>query len=256
VVQFLGSTSDVALGFTPVLPTNPAWTTTAGGVTTGLPASSWTDGAGNTYYNAEHFVAPSNAANVTITATVAGHTLKEKFKVFEPSGVDTNHTYKVYDYTNAPYLLWGQGHSGAGMYIRVYVAPTDVSFYRLQGIEVGENATNITGYYTNYMSLPDYSSNLSHIGQGANNPFQINPDNSWQHDANYDWDHCEWGNYDPPPAWSAGGFTWNIPGAWSIGGSIWHTNMSSWSQVFTLQSDGTMKIQKFGFTVTRGTNAP
>ena len=251
----LGVGEEVKFGFTPPFSWTVDWSASGGGLSD-YPV--WNDAAGETVANGTWFTAPSNAANVTVTASFFGvdGSLKTKFKVFEPTGYDTNRTYKVYDYTNAPYLLWGQGHSGAGMYIRVYVAPTGVSFYRLQGMEVGENATNITGYYTNYMSLPDYPSNLSHIGQGANDPFQINPDNSWQHVANYDWDHCEWGNYDPPPAWSAGSFTWIIPGAWSIGGSIWHTNMEYWSQLFTLQSDGTMTIQKFGQSVTRNPNSP
>jgi len=186
----------------------------------------------------------------------------ELFKVFEPSGIATN-TYKVYDYTNAPWLFWGQGHSGAGMYIRVYVAPTDVSFYKAHCMEVGEDATGVWGYYTNN---PPWTTNiLSHKGStGAgkgDDPFGINPDNSWQNNGTgtYDWDRCTMGNPDPispNPQWSSGGYTWNIPGAWTVDGNTWHTNMGSWSQTFTMQGDGTVTIQKFNQTVTRNPSSP
>ena len=125
----------------------------------------WTDAAGEAVSNGIGFTAPSNAANVTVTASFFGvnESLKTKFKVFEPSGIDTNHTYKVYDYTNASTapFLFGQGNSGAGMYIRVYVAPTYVSFYQVTMEEVGEDATNVTGYYTNSIWTTDI---LSHRG--------------------------------------------------------------------------------------------
>ena len=217
-------------------------------------AASWSKTAGFLDYSSgfEEFEALDTAQTATVTVTAEGVTLPPvTFNVLEPSGIATN-TYKVNEYTNYFHV----GNSGAGMYIRVYIAPTDVSFYRVQCMEVGEDATNITGYYTNYMSLPGYPSNLSHIGQGANDPFQINTDNSWEHTPSRDWDNAWWQNLTPPPSWSAGGFIWNIPGAWTVDGSTWHTNMTPWSQVFTNQADGTMTIQKFGLSVTRNPSSP
>jgi hypothetical protein len=253
----LGVGEEVRFGFTPAFAWPPVqWSASAGGLSS-YPY--WRDAAGEWVTNGTGFTAPSNAANVTVTASFFGvdGSLKTKFKVFEPAGIDMNHTYKVNEYAN----FFHVGNSGAGMYIRVYVAPTDVSFYKMQCMEVGEDATNVWGYYTN--NPPWTTDILSHRGSTApidpsdgkhhgkgDDPFQISPDNSW--DPN--WDNCSWDNGGPP--WSAGGFTWNIPGAWTVDGSTWHTNMTPWSQVFSLQADGTMTIQKFGLTVTRSPSAP
>jgi hypothetical protein len=259
----LGVGEEVKFGFTPAVTWTINWTASNGGLS---DYPSWTDAAGENIYNGTWFTAPSNAANATVTATVegTGESLKVPFNVVEPSGIDPVHTYIVNAYTNPPDEGFNPGVSGAGMYIRVYVAPTDVSFYKVQCMEVGEDATNVWGYYTNYPTY-DPSGNLSHKGITApiypdgkhhgkgDDPFQIGSDNSW--DTN--WDNCSMENYDqvsPHPSWSSGGFTWNIPGAWTVDGSTWHTNMTPWSQVFTNQSNGTMTIQKFGHTVTRNTN--
>ncbi len=240
----LGAGEYVSCRFEPGnFPTNAVWTTTAGGLDTTVGNSVW-------------YTAPSNAANATVTATVAGTAkFKIKFEVREPSGVDNAHTYKVYEYTN----FFGQGVSGAGMYLRVYVAPTDVSFYRVECLEVEEDATDVTGYYTN--NPPWTTTHLSHIGQGANDWLQINCDNSWEYNWTWtrDWDRAWWRNFDPssPPylSWAAGSFTWNIPGAWRIPGGPSYTNMF-WDQEFMLEANGTMKIEKFGKTVTRHPSSP
>ena len=254
----LGVGEEVILGFKPEgVTTSVTWKTSAGGMAN-YEHNYW-DITDQQVFNLKEFTAPSNAANVTITTMVAGQTLKEKFKVFEPSGIATN-TYKEDE------LTIGYGHSGAGMDIRVYVAPTNVSFYRVTMEEVGEDATSVWGYYTNN---PPYTTNwLSHKGSTTQNghgkgddPFQIFADNSWQHGADIlAWDRAKCLNIDPNPPncplWSSGGFIWNIPGAWTVDGSTWHTNMIPWSQVFTIQPDGTMTIQKFGLTVTRSPSSP
>ena len=252
----LGVGEEVWLGFfpeywsfSPAVPVNPTWTTTAGGLMAGLPPSgqtSWPDGAGNTYYNAEDFVAPSNAANVTIIATVAGQTLKEKFKVFEPSGVDTIHTYiKATNhigtgYPDAPYEF-ASGRAGAEMLVNLYIAPTSVSFYRVQILEVGLDATNVTGYFTNYPA--------EYLVHEPNTNFTfLLADNSWQ-------DKCwEGPEQPPPPAWSSGSYKWIIPAKWSLSPSTVTNSMTGWDQVFTIDSNGTVKITKYGKWVQRTTS--
>jgi hypothetical protein len=237
------------MGFTPAVPTNVAWTTTAGGVTTGVPPNGqtwWTDAAGTTYYNAEHFVAPSNAANATVTATVAGQSLKTKFKVFEPGGVDTNHTYIIATnhigngYPDAPYEF-ASGKAGAEMQVNLFIAPTFVSFYRVQILEVGLAATNVTGYFTNYPA-----NDLVH--KPNPNFTLLEADNSWP-------DKCwEGPEQDPPPAWSSGSYTWIIPAKWSLLPSTVTNSMTGWNQVFTIDSNGTEKITKYGKWVQRTTS--
>ena len=259
----VGVGEEVALGFHPVMPTNVTWTATAGGVDTNV--TSWTDSAGEPVGNPCTFTAPSNApsgnATATVTATAGGQSLQVPFTVKEPGGVDYVHTYIVS--TNG----YPTNQAAAFMHLRVYVAPTDVSFYRVMGIEVGEDATNVWGYFANtgYPNYFDPSGNLSHKGNGADKPFQINPDNSWQHDESnpnggYNWDNAYEGTdgKDTPP-WgyggiNGGGYTWNIPGAWFIPGCNTNSMNSQWQQVVTLDVSGTIKITKFNLWVQRTTN--
>ena len=133
------------------------------------------------------------------------------------------------------------------MHLDVFVNPTDVSFYRVQGIEVGEDATSVWGYFTNFSTA-----DLSHKNNGADVPFQIQEDNQWQEP----WDNAYEGdnNVDPPPWTGGGGYTWNIPGAWFIPGSSTNSMQSQWQQIITLNSTGTMTITKFGHWVQRTTN--
>ena len=197
------------------------------------------------------FTAPSNAANVTVSVTVKGQTLKEKFKVFEPSGY-ASETYVVglYSFPTNPLT------AGAGMELRVYMKPTNVSFYRVWMEEVGEDATGVDGYFENN---PPFTVNmLSHKGSTGSGkgdtPFKLNWDNSWDHG---------WDNAFTPPLpdpwptvptlhWAIGEFTWNIPWRWWVEGSV-ETNLvnSGWQQKFEMDEFGTVTITKFGRYVTR-----
>ena len=54
----------------------------------------------------------------------------------------------------------------------------------------------------------------------------------------------------PRPWFPGGGFKWRIPALWKVGDGP--TNALGWSdQVFRLEADGTMTVQKFGHSVTR-----
>ena len=245
----LGVGEYVNCGFEPGnFPTNAVWTTSSGSLDTSVENWVW-------------YTAPSNAGSATLTVDVAGTAkFKIKFKIKEPSEIDEARTYKVAEYTN---YFYGPGISGAGIYLRVYVAPTDVSFYRVECIEVGEHATDVEGYYDlYYKQKPEWPTNLSHITRGADKWFEINADNSWQHnglDDGFDWDRAFWGRDGQVTGggWSPGGkFTWNIPGKWRIAGTGTGTEFSSWKQKCVLGSDGTMTITKFGKTVTRHPSSP
>jgi hypothetical protein len=111
-------------------------------------------------------------------------------------------------------------------------------------MEVGEPATNITGYFT-FITPP------SHIGSGADQwTPPVNEDNSLPYG-----DECSLG--DPggcPSPWSSGGFMWNIPARWRVGDDGKTNSMTGWNQVFSIDGNGTVSIQKFGHGVTRTTN--
>lgn len=162
--------------------------------------------------------------------------LDKTFTVFEPSGVD---------HVDYGYLFqYPLGQAGAGMHVTVYLAPTNVSFYRVQCMEVGENASGVWGYFTQFP--PDQ---LAHNDSaGANTPIPVNCDNSWDHN----WDNAYSATYGPP--WNGGGgFTWVIPGKWWIGNGPQHDIHFS-DQVFSMDGSGTMTVTKFGHRVTRRTS--
>jgi hypothetical protein len=198
------------------------WTTTAGGL------------SATTNVYATTFTAPSNAApNVIVTATIRGgkSVAFPPFNVLEPIGIDhaqivgTNH--------------FSIGEAGSIMTNAVWIAPTSVSFYKVQIMEVGLQATNVTGYFTN---LP--SSDLNHHNQGADQWFYLTSNNKW-------WDVAGGGPLLPP--WTIGGFTWDIPARWKVGNG--NTNsMSGWNQSLSIDANGTVTIHKFGNTMTRDTN--
>ena len=181
------------------------------------------------------FTASSNASTCPVTINFSGHSITKNFGVVEPSGV-----VKADIYATNSYAL---GTAGAGMHLKpVVVGPTNVSFYRVQCVEVGQNAANCTGYWlTN--GAP------SHIGHGADVWFALDEANKWP----ATWDHAAMGRVAPP--WLNGGsFEWPIPAQWRIGGAGLTNSMTGWNQQFVLQGNGTLTVTKFGKSVTRTTN--
>lgn len=261
----LGVGEEVYLGFCadPAAQTNVNWTVSAGG----LSASTWTNWATNLSYVGMKFTAPSNEVKkVKLTATVAdAKPLEVKFKVVEPDRYDHADVTNLVSFTT--------NTAGAGIRFIVYMHPTDVSFYRIMMEEVGEDATNVQGYFTNNPPF-DPSVNLSHKGSTAplfpdgkhhgkgDDPFKLNWDNSWDHgwDNAYSFrdnvtqDGLSLSNW-PGIPWSSGQWTWNIPGKWWVEGSSTTNNIpNGWQQIFTIDASGTMTVSKFGRTVTRTIN--
>ena len=213
-------------------PGDTQWTTSGGGL-------SGTNGSGTT------FTAPSNAppggASVTVTATFKGQSVPTTFTVFPPSGYD--HAVITSTHTN----LYGLEIGGAIMTLNVYIAPTDVSFYRVDIMEVGENAINNMGFWA-YDSSPNYYStnDLRHSTADVWAP-PLSETNTLP-------DNCGTPGYLPP--WvGGGGFTWPIPARWRVDGDVTTNTLNNWSdEVFSMDPNGTVSVTKFHQTVTRSTN--
>jgi len=126
----IGVGEEVDLAFTPPLPTNALWTVSAGNRS---PA----------FANHTRLTAPSNAASVTVTVNVGMATLTRSFRVIEPTGVDHADFLQYFSYAST-------NQAGAGMRIRPYIGPTNVSFYRAQILEVGQTASSIEGYFATH----------------------------------------------------------------------------------------------------------
>jgi hypothetical protein len=221
----LGVGEQVDISLSPALPTYPA------------SRIGWTASAGSVYPqvgNRTRFTAPSNAANATVTMHYQAMAASIQFTVIEPTTVVSAVAVALQYYDT--------GQAGAGMQLTPYVGPTNVSFYRVQMMEVGQPATGISGYFVSNPPPPhDFAHKADHFD------IQLGQDNSWP--ANYDWATSP--VFDGP--WSQGQFTWHIPAQWKIDAGPTNNLSGSWDQVFTLAPDGTVTVTKFGHTVTRHT---
>jgi hypothetical protein len=193
--------------------------------------------ASPTYSSSTIFTAPSNAASVTVTATFPnGSRLSKIFTVIEPTGYVRAQITGTY---NSSYF--GTGNGGAGMTNTIWIGPTSVSFYRVSIMEVGEISTDATGYFANTNTYPaDW---LDHNHHGANVWTLLAVANTFS-------DHANSGTCRTP--WSSGSFSWTIPADWRVGSGPTNANsMTGWNQVHTINSGGTVTVNKFGHTVTR-----
>jgi hypothetical protein len=108
--------------------------------------------------------------------------------------------------------------------------------------EPGENATT-TGYFNSH--TPPNHDNI----RGANAWHSVDCNNLVD-DNHFDhaWDALGW------PIGVAGTYTWPIHPVWRVVGDTATHPLSGWTdQVFTLYSDGTMRIDKLGHNVVRHT---
>ena len=208
------------------------WKTTAGSL------SKW---SGNTTM----LTAPSNATTASVTMYYYNDrgnyvTYITNFTVIEPTGVDHANFVEYYPYTSTTL-------AGAGVHLRPFIGPTSVSFYRVQIMEVGQNATNLSGYFT-----PNNAP--SHIGNGADVWIDLDYDNHWKDTGGVTRDWVTSYGWPPPwygSGWFGGSYTWVIPALWRVVGTTNQTSMAGWSQVHQLSSDGTMTVSKFGHSVSR-----
>jgi hypothetical protein len=218
----LGVGENVSVYFNPQPPVGVVWTATAGSLA----------GGGNLVV----LTAPGAAGDATVTATVRSAKLSIDFSVLEPTGFDHADITSTFSY--------GVGVSGAGMHLNVYLAPTTVSFNAVQILEVGQPASDISGYFTQPGHAP-----LGHgSAQGANVWQPVQCDNQ----IGNGFDNAAYSGM-PGPWTPGGGFKWHIPVLWKVGSGSSHS-LTSWDQVFSLQPDGTFTVSKFGHSVTRTIN--
>lgn len=222
----LGVGENVSVYFNPAPPVGAAWTATAGSLSGG--------GSGVV------FTAPGTGGGATVTANVRSATFPIDFSVIEPSGVTATLRGSA-----DPYNI---GVAGAGMQMDVVLQPTTVSFSAVQMEEVGEPASNVTGYFI-------YHPPPSHVGNGADVWHPVNCSNKVLGPPIDLFDHAYYGGISVLPGpWSLGGFTWPIPALWKVGNGPTKTLPGWTSQQFSLGADGTMMISKLGHTVVRRVN--
>jgi hypothetical protein len=120
------------------------------------------------------------------------------------------------------------------MDLEIKFSPTNVSFYRVQILEVPGPASNITGYFTSidpaslwHFPTPTWTF--------------LAEDNTWFDRAGF------WGYPFIP-----GGYDWVIPVQWKVVGSSVTNSFPSWTQSMRiLNSGGLSTVTKLGATASR-----
>ena len=228
------------------------WSTTAGTL-------------GSTTGNSTSFVAPFIPTNVTITADVAGTpiSIPIEFEVFAPGG---------YVIDQIDYLLgFPTNVAGAAMNMHYRVTPLDVSFYQVEICEVAMTSTDATGYYTNSVWPEAWF---------THDPTNFDPnDDGWRdlNEANKTkngYDEVDSGDHNPlcteaqycaplciksKPHWDEGSFAWPIPNEWRVNKDLDPNQtahrFSPTDQHFSITTDGTVTISKFGKFARRRVNS-
>ena len=128
-------------------------------------------------------------------------------------------------------------------YIGIAVMPTNVSFDAVRVQEIGSMATNVYGYFSNMTNVFDHGQHGANIWHGL-------MANRYQDKVSI--------SEVPEPWGQGGGFTWPITNAWRVAHDNAVTNHFShrlkYDQTFELDSNGTVRIRKMGYTIQRTTN--
>ena len=208
------------------MPTNTMWSVSAGGL-------SATNGS------AVKFTAPSNApaggVTATVTATVRGEPLNVDFTVVPPSGhgttfiTGTNH--------------FPVGYIGAGMTNLLVFNPTNVSFYQVFTWELPAGITNVTGYFTNYLTSQFPSLGIGEVQLDTNNSLTDKVISLLSNFHSYSL-----------PLYS-GSWDFVITNMWTIPGSLITNHLATFTMTSSLlDSNGNFSVTKNSYTITRSTN--
>lgn len=128
------------------------------------------------------------------------------------------------------------GQIGAGMTNVIWIAPTNVSFYRVTLAELQCYAVNATGYFSNA------TVNVQ-VGAGT-----LGMDNT-------EFDRVTSGAANPSYPICPGGYDLYVTNYWHVGSSSVSNFFTIFrSQTRLLNSNGDMSKSKYGITITRGTN--
>lgn len=183
------------------------------------------------------FTADTRKKDTSLRATFdTGDTYDILWNVVQPTGERARKTGD---------LTFPAGQQGVGMTVEYTTLPDDVSFYRVEMLEVDKGTSNVTGFFT-----PFSAANLQHHP----NPLWVLllPDNRWNDTASFE----RWG-FPPssghPPSWSYGTYQWAIDVMWRTVGEVGNgLLLGTRTQLHTLH-DGTGRSteSKSGESATR-----
>jgi hypothetical protein len=122
---------------------------------------------------------------------------------------------------------------GAGMTNKVWIAPANVSFYRVTIVEVICPPTNLTGFYT-HVKMESLQ-----VGNAKLNPGNI-------------YDDRVFGELTTSSPLYPGSYEYDVPVYWEITGSTKTYYIGLFpSYYWLLDSSGDFSVSKYGLTVTR-----
>lgn len=179
------------------------------------------------------WTAPEAGGSVTVTATDVsnGASCTTTFDVVPPDSIAM---------TRANVDPIPPGQAGAGMLCEVDFNHVDVSFARLEWLEVPGPPSGVFGYFQARQAAGldlNHHPNPNFVQILANNHFRF--------------DHCASGFPQPPP-FSAGGWFWSIPNRYRvIGSGTPGTLFTTTIQSFAIDAAGTVTVSKMGASITR-----
>lgn len=124
--------------------------------------------------------------------TTSGNALTLNFNVVEPTGESATKVDQSF----------AAGTQGVGMTLTVTTAPTDVSFYNVEELEVDKGSSNVTGWFSQFPA----SALVHHPNP---NWITLTPDNKWSDDAHFS---------GAPQPWCYGTLQWDIEVRWRVVG--------------------------------------
>jgi len=171
------------------------------------------------------FTAPERKNSANVKVVIGRESMEKDFEVVEPSG---DYTPEIVE----PFLRVDP--VGAGMNLRVYFHPRDVSFYNVWIYEVPGPASNPKGYFVNVEPPPHDELH------GAGVWWKLGEDNSWGDEASF---------FGWPPNVN-GSYDWVIPAQWRVGnnGTI-KSPWTTWVQSHTITEGRRGTVEKLGLCV-------
>ena len=180
------------------------------------------------------YTAPACRTNDLVQFSVGDVNHYIPFEVYEPTGLAASRVQEC-SLTNEVGV--------AGAYLLVFenvLTPTNVSFDAIEVMEIGMVSTNAIGYFLDpsRASWLDHSLCGANVWSGANEPDIAGV-------------NCEC-----PPPWGGGGsYSWPIPIHWRVKSEPEiEKYLCTIEQFFSIDSNGTFKVSKFGYTGTCFTN--
>lgn len=179
------------------------------------------------------YTAPDHGCEDRLSEATCGELAN--FSIVEPTGYKANVT--AYSVSATP------GVAGSfRVDYELVLEPSDVSLAKVELMEVGMTSTDATGYFSRARNAHF----LTHTGGNVNKWVQVG-------DHNESTDIAICAQLDPP--WEDGSaMTWPIPNRWRVSGSSSSHYLGNTDQRFTIDSNGYVTMEKFGWRAECATN--